>query len=500
MVNFANGAVVPLRKESAEGFLKRLESSSESISFEEFERGEFLALLQGDFCFEEKSRYPGWMQRAKYFVPRQGAGVTFEFGNTKSIECLYADRVYHFENGWSKTAVRRALVPQEAVCLWNSVAAPSARDILPEGETISWTGLEWLLAPERQLIRCFRPESGRSVMGDFVLPAVELRYAGIERHATPHFLRDTHDFYRDDGMDPRGNFDWSETTLCHAFREKSKLFGGLSYAERLAESIMAAFEKSGGRKVLRKICEIGPGLGETTQAMMKNEKFKSYFNFESGQYIISEISPSLARFQREKFNDQCVIVENRDCFLLETDSQFDLVFGNEVLADLVAVSNGKETYRESLDRVATLLQGVLRPGGMVVLTEFCSAETDPQPSGNLTHKEIPINFEILSETFAQHEIEAEIMSLEDFMEADVTQDFVCGDHQMLAVIEAMLGEFSEKPLGNLAISKEAFIANCGDIMEKYKVKGIQYAAVREGWHFGPPFREFWVLVGSKSES
>src|SRR5262249_28504724 len=222
------------------------------------------------------------------------------------------------------------------------------------------------------------------------------------------------DFHLEGIDDAAWEFDIIEPTVNHGLRFPSQLLAGLDYGTRFCDAVFAdAF--SG--KTQFEVLEIGGGTGSFAHSFIKRAQQSG----KSLSYQIMDLAPTLSEHQRRVLSDIEPPVGhiNQDAVSFDLPGcTFDLIVSNEVIADFpVAVVERQgvkfsgagaafiEKYGLTVDDARARFyvnSGVfeflehawthLRPGGLLVLSEYGSKTRYPVESFHLNHSEFTIHF------------------------------------------------------------------------------------------------------------
>lgn len=178
--------------------------------------------------------------------------------------------------------------------------------------------------------------------------------------------------------DAEAQFEETETTLSHLFRDPHPSLGGQRFGDRLAQALI----KRGALAAGARIVEVGGGLGYVGQALCQRLAPRSY--------LVVDRSPSLA-FAQRRLGLQSVV---GDALRLPLgDGSADIFISNEMAGDL-----GSD---EKSNHGALILVGecarVLAPGGLGYISEFGHPTRRPVRSDHLDHDEYSIRWSDLAD-------------------------------------------------------------------------------------------------------
>lgn len=199
--------------------------------------------------------------------------------------------------------------------------------------------------------------------------------------------------------EPEAQFDETETTLSHLFREPHAALGGETFGARLARGLLA---RGAPAHPVRAV-EVGGGLGFVGRALVDA--------FVPASYLVVDRSPALARAQR-----RCGLlsVVGDGIALPIADRSVDLLISNEMAGDLPTREGVNVGALALVDECAR----VLAPGGLAYLSEFGHPTEAPRRSDHLDHDEYSLRFEDLRERAVFHGLSAELVQVPSLLGLD----------------------------------------------------------------------------------
>ena len=233
------------------------------------------------------------------------------------------------------------------------------------------------------------------------------------------------EYHKSSINDADAQFDHQETTLSHLLRVPHPVLAGRTYGQALADVILMKGMVADRARIL----EIGAGLGYVARDVIARLREKGI----TVQYTICELSPTLARAQRERLGDDATWIEGDVLAAQLPDASFDLIISNEMVGDLPATQHSREDVGLNLDGTGTIDRDKLRalgpgaalaadlgvglddatepfylmtgafeliskiarwlaPGGTAIVTEFGELAMWPKLSTHLDHPELSTHF------------------------------------------------------------------------------------------------------------
>ncbi len=201
------------------------------------------------------------------------------------------------------------------------------------------------------------------------------------------------------------HFDDVETTVAHALGLPHPGLGGRTYGEALYDSFHARGWIHG------RVVEVGPGSGQLAEAFLRRAN-------RALDYTRVDASPALLAAQDRRLPGTRGILGSALSLPLP-DHSVDLLFANEVIADLPSRptragwdNTGSRQFIEEIRRV-------LRPGGHAWLSEFGTLDGEAEEATGLDHPEVSIQFSALSHHAQSIGLSAEVRPLSDELGMDL---------------------------------------------------------------------------------
>ncbi len=303
-------------------------------------------------------------------------------------------------------------------------------------------------------------------------------------------------------------FDAIETTISHLYREPHPALGGLSFGAALCKALLAEC-----RVLPRSIVEIGGGTGIVAREFLNTFAQVSPDAYARLQYTIIDISNVLQDAQRRACAEHLAHMRfiTADASELELESSADLVFANEMIADLPValidyrsrnVLQGNPDARTIVaqyqlnppvdDGVAYLNIGAIRllekvlthlnPEGVVVFTEYGSFDEAPGPVALKGHREFSIHFGHLQKVAAELGCDTKLESLGRFLGFDPEYE-ILDDRSFIALSRHLLPYLGAETLPRLAYDRQMLAAALGPLLGR--VHNVQFTTVRNRGNLNP---------------
>ena len=259
------------------------------------------------------------------------------------------------------------------------------------------------------------------------------------------------EYHKSSINDADAQFDHQETTLSHLLRVPHPVLNDRTYGQALADVIVEKQYVSGRARIL----EIGAGLGYVAKDVIARLRAN---NIEV-DYTIVELSPTLAKAQRERIGADAKWIEGDILATTLPDASFDLIISNEMVGDLPAIQLSREAIGLALDGTGTtdrdklralgggaaiaadlgvglddatepfyLMTGAfelvsriarwLAPGGTAIVTEFGELAMWPKLSTHLDHPELSTHFGQLLQAARGAGLEGKIEFVIDLLDFD----------------------------------------------------------------------------------
>jgi SAM-dependent methyltransferase len=253
-----------------------------------------------------------------------------------------------------------------------------------------------------------------------------------------------------DITDPADQFDHKETTLSHLLRVPHPALGGRTYGHALVDALAKRGAIEDG---MVRVLEIGGGLGYIAQHVIERLRGTG----RTVEYTIVELSPALARAQRDRLQGDATWIEGDVLAAALPEHAFDLVICNEMAGDMPALqlsrpdigldASGTGTAdRDKVRAVHPLAEALelddapepfylqtgafelvakiakaLAPGGTAVITEFGEMNAWPKLSTQLDHPELSTHFGHLEQIARAESLETSVEFVIDLIELDRAQ-------------------------------------------------------------------------------
>lgn len=299
--------------------------------------------------------------------------------------------------------------------------------------------------------------------------------------------------------DAEHHFDDGETTVAHALGVPHPSLGGQPYGERL-------YDLFGERGVWREgtVVEVGPGDGELGAAFLARAG-------RPLDYIRVDVSPDLLRRQRQKMPGTREVLASAIA-LPFADRSVDLLFSNEVIADLSAVPYdpeepprgaalevdarlkryriaplpGRNFYNLGAWRMVEEIARVLAPGGAAWLSEFGSPDEVPEETTQLDHPEVSIHFGHLEAVARALGLGVRLEPMAEFLGAD------------LRALQLWRGSYEglRAKLRSIGKDLEARAYTPEQLVLPWPVEGLCWVPLSEPGA-GPLITRFWCITLQK---
>jgi len=343
------------------------------------------------------------------------------------------------------------------------------------------------------------------------------------------------DFHVEGIEDAAWEFDLIEPTVNHALRFPNEALGGLDYGARFCVSTLNPEVLpilSDGNRL--EVLEVGGGTGSFARSFI--EQASSVKTPAGGpvefKYQIMDLSPSLIESQRQKLAGVVPAVthyqEDATSFNLP-GRKFDLIIANEVIADFpVALvkrtrdeggdltprwegEGASDLDRYDLDVLANsegflVNTGVfrfieqtwqhLKPGGVVIMSEYGSAETFPIPSYHLNHEEFSIHFGHVQKCARKIGFECRLMALKDFLGIDDQLPMLDGQEEHIRCLNSVFQKHGAS-LPYALISQNEFQKSFKELADEISLTGVSFSPLANGFHYGPRINDFMLVVMTK---
>jgi SAM-dependent methyltransferase len=329
---------------------------------------------------------------------------------------------------------------------------------------------------------------------------------------SPHEVRS----YHAQIADAQKQFDETETTLAHLFREPHPALKGRTFGQALAMGLVerGALRKVKGRKAV--VLEVGGGLGFLGRAL--RGQLEQQPECAAGITLTNlDLSPALAKAQQE----QGLRVTRGDALRLPVKPEsLDLIVCNEMAGDLGtgpesigarAAAQGPEgASGEPLQdqppprmvnhgalQLVREAAAALAPGGVLYLSEFGDPKGEPVRSDHLDHDEWSIRFADLQAEATRLGLGARVLPLAEVLGLDTTPLALSTTRASFAALKQLFAAHG------LALTKRAWLrseieALCEGKLDLSQVHGLQWAPLSERT-LGLVTKQFWCLIATKKD-
>jgi SAM-dependent methyltransferase len=324
----------------------------------------------------------------------------------------------------------------------------------------------------------------------------------------------TEAYYQGDVVDADAQFDHQETTLSHLLRVPHPALGGRRYGEALVGALVSRGAIPEERV---RVLEIGGGLGYVAAAVVAELQARG----REVEYHILELSPALAKAQRERTKELPVTIAEGDALTAEPgDGRWDLVISNEMIGDLPArrvarAEVGLPPLGEAGDVDAAKLAALgvagaqiakagislhdapddfyvmtgafslveriarwLAPGGTAVVTEFGDLAGWPRLSTHLDHPELSIHFGQLAQAARAEGLEADVVFVIDLLDVDRDQQGLATTRSHFRALRAMLAD-AGVTVEKVGYTPAVLAAALGDTIEQTEIGELRWDRIED---------------------
>jgi SAM-dependent methyltransferase len=257
------------------------------------------------------------------------------------------------------------------------------------------------------------------------------------------------EYHKSSITDANAQFDHQETTLSHLLRVPHPVLDDRTYGQAMADVVLEKVPQHA------RILEIGAGLGYVARDLIQRLREKG----RTVDYTIVELSPTLAKAQRERLGSDAKWIEGDVLAAQLTDGSYDLILSNEMVGDLPAKQLSRTDLGLSTDGTGTVDRAKLRalgggaaiaadlgvglddapeplylmtgafelvakiarwlaPGGTAIVTEFGELGQWPKVSTHLDHPELSTHFGQLLQAARGAGLEGNIEFVIDLLDFD----------------------------------------------------------------------------------
>lgn len=331
--------------------------------------------------------------------------------------------------------------------------------------------------------------------------------------------------------DADAQFDHQETTLSHLLRVPHPALRGRTYGQTLVDTLLAREAVPAGRV---RVLEIGAGLGYVARDAIARLR-------EVGRevaYTIVELSPALAKAQRERLGGDATWIEGDALAAPVPEGAFDLVISNEMVGDLPAqsvtradlglgpedgtVDRGKlralgagaalaAEHGVSLDdapepmylqtgawELVGKIARWLAPGGTAVVTEFGDVAKWPKLSSHLDHPELSTHFGQLHQLARGLGLAGKVEFVIDLLDFDREQQGLATTRSHFRALRALAAD-AGVDLAKLGYTPALLAEAVGDKLDLAAVGDLRWDKIEDRL-MGLVPHEFKALIVSKPKS
>lgn len=323
------------------------------------------------------------------------------------------------------------------------------------------------------------------------------------------------DFHLEGIDDAAWEFDIIEPTVNHGLRFPTQLLGGLDYGTRFSDAV---FSDAFSGKTQLEVLEIGGGTGSFAHSFIRRAEQSG----KSLTYQIMDLSPELSNHQRRLLSDIEPPVGHINQNAVHFDlpgREFDLMLSNEVIADFPVAAverqggnfSGEgaafiETYALTVDDAPERFyvnSGVfqflerawthLKPGGLLVLSEYGSKMRYSAESFHLNHSEFTIHFGHLIECAYKIGFDCRLKMLTEYLGIDDSTPVLCGREEHILCLNYVFEKHGISV--PFALFSEAdFSAKFGEVADRLKPDPIRFLPLRHNFYYGPNLEDFFVAT------
>jgi methylase of polypeptide subunit release factors len=392
-----------------------------------------------------------------------------------------------------------------------------------------------LTSPDRQLVKfTSRPENLENPFAPCnIVPRNLYRSRTTNSSATGQSAT-VADFHLHEIADAQWEFDLIEPTINHAFRFPSEALGGFEYGARFCcalTEVLPEFKETHRINVL----EVGGGTGTFARSFTKQARATAAQADIS--YNILELSPTLIQAQTETLSGDFPVTHfQQDATEFSLPGhKFDLIIANEVIADFptAAVRRAPATPEDSGNEPASRIRwegegaadvdnyelfvddapdsflinsGVFRfierawehlaPGGVVIVSEYGGEQRYPIQEYQLNHEEFSIHFGHVATCARKVGFSSRLVSLKKFLDVNDEVLMLNGREEHILCIDRVLQQHG-LTLPYAAISQREFEEKFREVIERMGIVGITFSPLSTGFHYGPDWNDFLVLILQK---
>jgi SAM-dependent methyltransferase len=329
---------------------------------------------------------------------------------------------------------------------------------------------------------------------------------------SPHDVR----AYHGQIADAEKQFEETETTLAHLFREPHPSLKGQTFGQALADGLVlrGAFRHAKNRPVTA--LEIGGGLGFVGRAL-RDQLSKAPECAAGLRAINLDLSVALAKAQAKKG----LAVARGDGLLLPVRPEsLDLIVANEMAGDLgtgpdtagpagppapegasasppADAPKGPRMVNHGALQLVREAAAALAPGGVLYLSEFGDPKAEPVRSDHLDHDEWSLRFADLQAEATRLGLGARVLPVSEVLGLDLNHLALSTTRASFAALRTLFAE-NGVTLGKRAWLRSELEAACEGKLDLTQVHGLQWAPLSER-ALGLSPKQFWCLVATKKE-
>lgn len=332
------------------------------------------------------------------------------------------------------------------------------------------------------------------------------------------------DYHAHDITNANDQFDHLETTLSHLLRIPHPALAGRTYGQALVDALV---KRGAIKEGTVRVLEIGAGLGYVAQHVIERLR-------EAGRtvdYTIVELSPALARAQRERLHGNATWIEGDALAVELPERAFDLVISNEMVGDLPARKLSRSdigldaagTGNADVDKVRAIcrladavnlddapepfylqtgafelvakIARCLAPGGTAVITEFGDNNAWPRLSTQLDHPELSTHFGHLQQIARAESLETSVEFVIDLLDFDRTQQGLATTRSHFRALRALASN-AEVELHKVGYTPELLAHTVAGKLDLDRVGDLRFDRIEDRL-MGLVPHEFKALLATK---
>ncbi|MDX6306052.1 MAG: malonyl-CoA O-methyltransferase, partial [Blastocatellia bacterium] len=138
----------------------------------------------------------------------------------------------------------------------------------------------------------------------------------------------------------------------------------------------------------------------------------------------------------------------------------------------------------------------LTPGGVVIVSEYGGEQRYPIQEYQLNHEEFSIHFGHVATCARKVGFSSRLVSLKKFLDVNDEVLMLNGREEQILCIDRVLQQHG-LTLPYAAISRREFEEKFGELFEQTGIVGITFSPLSTGFHYGPDWNDFLVLILQK---